>query len=508
MGSEENKVPSTESKKNKEKAKKHHEKKSIGWIIGVVVLILISITFILPTTIFSGSGAGDLVFGKFNGKDIAYTDTYFQAQLNAALSQNQGQGDPMQMEYTALNQAFMGTAFNIAAGEMASDAGYKVTDYVVDQGIVRSGYFNDENGVPDIERYNSTSDYEKSMLRNTVESELPMQAVITDYASVRPSGSERDFVTKLASISRGFEYVYINPSAYPDDAASLYATENADRFQCMDLSIITLPTESEASAVINEINDGTSTFESIASERSVDEFASASGEMGTLMLYELEGRLNDSQNAVTIYSSDTVGALSGPYATSSGYSVFRINSLSTPVDMADEAMSEKVKTYIARNSSDEMNAFLDESAKTFSDRVSGGEDFYDVAFDMGFEVIDVTATNANPYNFPLLSNFVQTDPMGGLAMATSSDSDYYNLLFQSEEGTVLPAEIAGDGRVIAKVGATSDGTASTTLVDTMYPYLVQQMTVMDLQNSVFDSPLFENNFMEVFFSRMLNTVSV
>ena len=152
MGSEENKVPSTESKKNKEKAKKHHEKKSIGWIIGVVVLILISITFILPTTIFSGSGAGDLVFGKFNGKDIAYTDTYFQAQLNAALSQNQGQGDPMQMEYTALNQAFMGTAFNIAAGEMASDAGYKVTDYVVDQGIVRSGYFNDENGVPDIER--------------------------------------------------------------------------------------------------------------------------------------------------------------------------------------------------------------------------------------------------------------------------------------------------------------------------------------------------------------------
>ena len=62
--------------------------------------------------------------------------------------------------------------------------------------------------------------------------------------------------------------------------------------------------------------------------------------------------------------------------------------------------------------------------------------------------------------------------------------------------------------MIAKVGATSDGTASTTLVDTMYPYLVQQMTVMDLQNSVFDSPLFENNFMEVFFSRMLNTVSV
>ena len=172
-------------------------------------------------------------------------------------------------------------------------------------------------------------------------------------------------------------------------------------------------------------------------------------------------------------------------------------------------MAERAfKTYIARNSSDEMNAFLDESAKTFSDRVSGGEDFYDVAFDMGFEVIDVTATNANPYNFPLLSNFVQTDPMGGLAMATSSDSDYYNLLFQSEEGTVLPAEIAGDGRVIAKVGATSDGTASTTLVDTMYPYLVQQMTVMDLQNSVFDSPLFENNFMEVFFSRMLNTVSV
>ena len=44
--------PSGKEKKEKEKKEKKHGR-SIGWIIGVVVLILISVTFVLPTTVFS-----------------------------------------------------------------------------------------------------------------------------------------------------------------------------------------------------------------------------------------------------------------------------------------------------------------------------------------------------------------------------------------------------------------------------------------------------------------------
>ena len=52
--SDEQKALEMPVKKNdkENKPKKKNTKKSLGWIIGVVVLILISLTFILPSTMF------------------------------------------------------------------------------------------------------------------------------------------------------------------------------------------------------------------------------------------------------------------------------------------------------------------------------------------------------------------------------------------------------------------------------------------------------------------------
>ena len=90
----------------------------------------------------------------------------------------------------------------------------------------------------------------------------------------------------------------------------------------------------------------------------------------------------------------------------------------------------------------------------------------------------------------------------------NSDSDYYTALFSAEEGMVLPVQNADGARVITKVGAMNEGRVSTTHIETMYPFLVDQMSLMDLQNAVFSSSNFENNFMEVFLSRMLRTTTV
>ena len=78
-------------KKEKEKKEKKHGR-SIGWIIGVVVLILISVTFVLPTTVFSTNNGQKIVFGSYNGEEIAFIpsyDNYFYNQLSA-LAQSYG----------------------------------------------------------------------------------------------------------------------------------------------------------------------------------------------------------------------------------------------------------------------------------------------------------------------------------------------------------------------------------------------------------------------------------
>ena len=74
-------MPVKKNDKDK-KPKKKNVKKSLGWIIGVVVLILISLTFVLPSTMFYGDSSSAISFGKYDGKSIDYTyDSYFYFQL-------------------------------------------------------------------------------------------------------------------------------------------------------------------------------------------------------------------------------------------------------------------------------------------------------------------------------------------------------------------------------------------------------------------------------------------
>ena len=69
MSDEEKALEMPVKKNDKEnKPNKKKTKKSLGWIIGVVVLILISLTFVLPSTLFYGDNSSTISFGKYDGK--------------------------------------------------------------------------------------------------------------------------------------------------------------------------------------------------------------------------------------------------------------------------------------------------------------------------------------------------------------------------------------------------------------------------------------------------------
>ena len=77
------KVRKDEVKKPKnEKGKKSSKGKSIGWFIGVAVLILISLSFVLPQTMFYDTSSSTNSFGKYNNRSIDLTyDSYFYYML-------------------------------------------------------------------------------------------------------------------------------------------------------------------------------------------------------------------------------------------------------------------------------------------------------------------------------------------------------------------------------------------------------------------------------------------
>ena len=120
MSSEDNKTITFD------KPKKPGNKKSIGWIIGVVVLILISITFILPTTFLASNH--EIIFGSIKGQDVTFTNQYLQTQASMNASQYGANANSLQGSYSIWNNAFLSTIANIALGEMAKDAGAVTTD--------------------------------------------------------------------------------------------------------------------------------------------------------------------------------------------------------------------------------------------------------------------------------------------------------------------------------------------------------------------------------------------
>ena len=74
-------------------AKKHKKKgKSIGWILGVIILIVLSLLLVLPVTAFSGNSS--VVFGSYNGENIELSyGNYFFNQVNSLLSDDDERKD-------------------------------------------------------------------------------------------------------------------------------------------------------------------------------------------------------------------------------------------------------------------------------------------------------------------------------------------------------------------------------------------------------------------------------
>ena len=307
--------------KGEKKDRKKHGK-SIGWIIGVVVLILISLTFVLPTTIFSSGNSSSIEFGRYNGEkiELAYGN-YFYNQLSAIMASGSVNNQNVMQAY---QQAYYLTVLETALRQMGKQAGISVTDKMVDNAIVESGYFNDENGNYSSDLYREASAMEKSMLRMQLEETVPAQMAMNDITSVKTSAGEAEFVSAFNDNVKAFEYITVDYNAYPDADATAYAEANGAPFTAMDLSIITLPSEDAAASLLEAIQNGERTFEDAAAADSSDQWKTANGAMGQMLYYEIQNMLMDPAGADTLFASaqgDITGPLQGWTGSGGSFSV-------------------------------------------------------------------------------------------------------------------------------------------------------------------------------------------
>ena len=483
----------------KQKGGKKHQKRSIGWIIGVVVLILISITFILPTTALSG-GNNSIEFGRYNGEKIKLEyGNYFYNQIASLASQYpMDAANSFQIYY----QAYYTTVFETALRQMAEQAGITVTDSMVNDAIIQSGQFNNENGTFDPEIYRNASAVEKSAIRTQIEEVLPSQLVLSDIADVKTSDAESQFVADLNGRTRAFEYITVGAETYPDTDTWAYAEENPAPFQTIDLSVITVATEDEANTILESVQSGEKTFESAAAESSTDSYKDAEGAMGRVMLYNLEGQLVDSTNATTVFSG-AAGDIMGPFQTYSGYAIYRINSETAAADLEEIDNLNAVKSYIAENDPETMNAYLQTKADEVYQTAQASWD--DAAAVYGVTVTEVGAAAPNPASSQMISGLSATDPDYRLANAAYGNEDFNREIFTSEIGTVsAPVQSGSDYIIVRSVESEGNNDLQSSYMTSLYPsFFVPYVTQSDLQSSVMASDSFEDNFVNVYFSSIV-----
>jgi len=478
------------------------DRKSLGWWFGVIVLILIAITFVLPAagvgSLFGGNSNG-IVFGKYDGEDIALEyGNYFYNQYAAIAAESNPQD--LTSIYSVYQNAYYNTVFHSAAVKMAEEAGYKAVDENINKLILDQNVYADEDGNFSADKYNETDENTKAMIYNNAKEVLPMAVVQSDVSSVLTSQKEKDFVTRVSSEGRTFKYVAFSSECYPDEDAKAYFEANQDTFRVIDISMMTLSSEDEANTAIADMKAGTKTFSEIASEKSIDGYKSQGGSVGEVSYHSILDLFGVEETAQKIIGT-AEGEYVEPINTGYGYTVVYVNKAAKTPEMSDALLSG-VKAYIASETPDEVKAYTEKAANDFAAAASG--DFEKAVADMGLVLNDVAITAPNPSGAQLMTNFSITDANGYLNTASASDKDFFASLFTSEEGTVLgPVASGSSAFIVVEVGADGKDSTMDQLIPMYYDYITSQTAISDLQQSVLNSDKFEDDFQSVFFSQIL-----
>lgn len=476
-----------------------------AWWIGIIILILISISFVAGPAIEAAVArrSTGLSFGSYNGEDITFEqgNYFFDQYQNYADRFRGSSSNPEQAAYQIWSNAYYSTVVYTALSQMAKKAGIIASDPVVNRQIINSGYY-DKDGKFDTATYNATSAERKQAIDTSVRRNLVPSMVMSDITSVLSSSAEKDFVASMADDSRSFQYVTFGVDSYPDEEASRYGLANADLFRTFGLSMASAADQAGAQALLDRITSGEA-FSAVAESSSTDGFAAEGGKVGDhVYFFQLERSLKNADDAQQIVSA-AVGQPIGPLETQNGWVVLQKDSELAPADFADQTTLNAVKVYISLYESQMLDDWLDDQAVDFAAK-AGTEGFAQAADAAGLAVTDVAATPLNVGGSSYLGSFAYTDPNQQLAQIT--DSQVLKQLYDAEVDAVTGPVQAGTSYLVVKSGEkTSSGIGET--LKQFYDYMTSTSVQSDLQYAILHSDKFSDNFLTVFLEQIIGSGS-
>jgi len=328
-------------------------KQNPGVYIGsIVILILVTVTFI-GGDFLSGGGfggkSGDLTFGYYDKAPITFVAGNMFHQYYQRAEQNfRYQGyDPNDdwVNYYVWKQAYDGAVVHTGILQMVKKSNYTPSEKAVNRAVLQLPQFED-NGRFSIALYNRMNDSARLSLWRQTQDELAKISFFNDFFGLLVPQNESNFIASMASPERSFELISFQIDDFPDSEYLAYANENPNLFNSIHMSKISVSTsEREAKRILAAVKEGTMTFEDAARAQSSDSYADKGGDMGIRYMFELENEITKIEDRDAIINLAR-GELSDITSTIDGWSFFRIENELTQADFSDAAVMEKVRHYV------------------------------------------------------------------------------------------------------------------------------------------------------------------
>jgi peptidyl-prolyl cis-trans isomerase D len=464
--------------------------------------VIVVVTFVGSPVAGRLTGGGSIVFGTYDGRDIAYyPGSYFEQQRSAIaeqVRQSATQDQDMEiLQQTIWYQAYRQTAIHVATLLQAEKAGVHVSEDAVDKALLTHPSYM-ENGRFSEDRYNKTQNHEKAQIRKLVREQAMSNAYYRDmFAGLKSSTKEKEFVTAMARPERSFTFVSFPFSDYPADEVRAYGTANTALFRKIKLSRILVKSgEREAKEIRRKIAEKTSSFEELARTHSKDGYADKGGDMGWRYAYDLQADFEKKETAQELFAlraGDVSEVLKGSF----GWLVYRCDADPVDPDFTDAAVRDVVSVYLTTYEKGKIEDYFVAKGQAFARRAES-VGFAAAAREAGAAPI---ATDFMPVNLQNVFSFapLRAVPENATPAAAAYSEEFFQAGFALAKDKVSAPVVLDDQVLVLSVLATRELPESTaSLLGSWVEYTANQTMQVDLQTQLMDPSKLKDNFMEAF----------
>ncbi|HAK46651.1 MAG TPA: hypothetical protein DCO79_12140 [Spirochaeta sp.] len=493
---------------NTEILQKKRKSNPVMWVISIVILVVIVVTFIGAPLASKNRASGNMVFGSYDGEEIAYYDgSYFSDQVNSIADNYRDQMNDSNayfIQFQVWRSAFDNAVYRTAAIKELKNSGLIVSSSSVDESIVLHGPYM-ENGQFSENLYSQSSNTEKKYIRSRFEDDLYFSRFANDINSNPVNENEEKFFQDIASAEKTFRYATFPFSSFPADKIAEYGSDNADLFRSIVISKITVKSsEKDAEQIYSKLEETPGMFAELAKTQSSDPYADKGGEMGSRYYYELKNIINDDEALDEVFALKAE-EISGIIEDDGSWVIYRCDKTPEYADMSREADTDVVKDYMELYAKGVIEDYLVSEADNFADfaRLEG---FEKAAAD---SALAIHKTNAFPiiYGNPSVNYYNQNIPV--YTQPTVEDDDSLNGVSSNEyflktidnlsDEEVSKALILNDNIIVMQlIDEAVKDSEELQSVSSLVSYASQNWLGSQFEEFIYQSDKFEDNFAEVF----------